>query len=293
MASPSPRLTTPESDRLKIARFSPDSCPTPNFRAFRELREKSISGFHAPDWVASVDPEEYQEIRDLSLKIFTHFPPDKHQFIGVGRSPTPILAFLQACPGVLAMNLPLSQFRFAKYAVPSQENQNGSTYARPNHARSDLDQHFDRFLLWKIRSGPEKWVLIDFSQKGHTLASLFPRLESYLRRRSVCSRKQLPKLHLLALADPRGDGEEIRRNLENYSHTTFSLEKYPRLASGLCWQKFDAASEYGMFVLGRDEPDWVLRRAIYRKLKRTMAVEIARDWEWNTRWEKAATGSKD
>ena len=54
---------------------------------------------------------EYQEIKKISKQIMEDCPPKSCVVIGVGRSPSPILAFLEQYEEGYAHPLPLSNFR--------------------------------------------------------------------------------------------------------------------------------------------------------------------------------------
>ena len=56
-----------------------------------------------------ISPEEYKGIRDVTLEILKRCPPSECLYVGIGRSPTPIISFLQNVPHAIAVTVPFSK----------------------------------------------------------------------------------------------------------------------------------------------------------------------------------------
>ena len=54
---------------------------------------------------------DYRELRSLALRIFEICPPGDCLYIGIGQSPTPLLALLESVTGEPTVNIPLSDVR--------------------------------------------------------------------------------------------------------------------------------------------------------------------------------------
>lgn len=54
---------------------------------------------------------DYVELRDLAQRIFKICPPRECLYVGVGQSPTPLLALIEAVTGETTISLPLSDVR--------------------------------------------------------------------------------------------------------------------------------------------------------------------------------------
>lgn len=122
---------------------------------------------------------EYQQLKRLALaimdKVSTSWPV---VFIGVGRSPTPLMAFLECYLGrAFVINLPLSGFR---HNYPME---NISLLREPlgDEQEKTLLLHFQRFIpIEKVRNSHV--VAIDFIDSGASLVAATHYIRHYLRR---------------------------------------------------------------------------------------------------------------
>ncbi len=103
----------------------------------------------------------YTQIRSLTHSLVTEFPPSKHIYVGVGRSPTPLIAFLQSIDKKAAINLPLSNFRYG-----------GSDQIEMNRESLELiHQHFEK-VFSQYKGKGKTIVFIDYIESGKTLFSV-------------------------------------------------------------------------------------------------------------------------
>ncbi|MBF0361325.1 MAG: phosphoribosyltransferase [Oligoflexia bacterium] len=117
---------------------------------------------------------EYIEIRDISLEILKRCPPKECIVIGIGRSPTPIIAFIH---GLLesesAWNLPLSNFRYGRKKSQLQ-------IAEGSKLEKHLFSHFNNHLPTKCEIADKNILLVDFTDSGATLLAAEEYIKKYL-----------------------------------------------------------------------------------------------------------------
>lgn len=128
----------------------------------------------------TVTPVEYQQLKRLGLALIDKVAPFWPViFVGIGRSPTPLMAFLECYsgPGSVII-LPLSGFRhnYPGEAVPLLRT--------PLSAEqyTALQHHFQRFI--PTENVPEEctWLVVDFVDSGASLAAATHYLRHYLRQ---------------------------------------------------------------------------------------------------------------
>jgi hypothetical protein len=117
---------------------------------------------------------EYTQIRDASLALLRKFKPGKHYYISLGRSPAPIVAFLENLSPDMAMTLPASGVR---QALPVQHK--AAYYA-----------YFDKLIPKSVLESGQTLVLFDragvYSGRyagGNSIAKVRDVLKEYLKER--------------------------------------------------------------------------------------------------------------
>ncbi|UYM16569.1 hypothetical protein [Endozoicomonas euniceicola] len=122
------------------------------------------------------------ELEQFAKKIANLFPPDEYLYIGIGRSPAPVIAWLQA-KGQRAdtIQIPLSNFKLCQRVYG-----NGISFPEfpSDYSRVKLFRHFDRYL----RTNPgfqKKWLVIDVAESGNTLRSAGFALKEYAHERGL------------------------------------------------------------------------------------------------------------
>ena len=211
---------------------------------------------------------EFEEIQSVSEEIMTKFPPNQYFYVGVGRSPTPFMAYIQAIDPTASVNIPISSFR-ARLTGAS------SSYHHPLSLEHEakLNRHFMKLLNLE-QIGNRKILLIDFSERGDTLISLNQYLSKYLRLTHKPN-----KVEMLALASPN-NFDRIATNMRGTNNATvISLRERPLLSSKLTLQRYDPVAEYGAFHIWNpdartddlkpNEEFIDFRKSISRKLKPT------------------------
>jgi hypothetical protein len=136
-----------------------------------------------------ITPEEYERIKTIAEQVLQRFPPTQYRYVGLGKSPTPVLAFLQSYgervnTDVQAMNMPLSKFGHRTEDMSSGERMFVDGAPLTDEQRGRLWQHFDRFIgNFDRLEDPKGIVLIDHVESGKSLFASARHLEQYLSER--------------------------------------------------------------------------------------------------------------
>ncbi len=131
---------------------------------------------------AALDLEEtpddctFAELKQIAQEIIYLFPPDQYLYIGIGRSPAPVIAWLQVKTQAKdTVQIPLSNFKLCK---PIGFDNIGIPEFPSDDSRAKLFRHFDSYL--RINSGfQKKWLVIDVAETGNTLRSAGFALREY------------------------------------------------------------------------------------------------------------------
>ncbi|OFZ83458.1 MAG: hypothetical protein A2583_04485 [Bdellovibrionales bacterium RIFOXYD1_FULL_53_11] len=171
-------------------------------------------GVHAYDFPQAA----YKETKELTLEILKKYPPSGYFYLGVGRSPAPVLALLKEISPAGAAELPYSA-----------GNRQSVTDAL---TRRRLDAHFDRFFPAPGKLGNRKILLFDFTETGRGLDAADQELRAYLARRRIAAEVVPLALHssrdgsadvLKILFGRRGSGVEIIPLKEKYPYLRMVL----------------------------------------------------------------------
>ncbi|MFE8950537.1 hypothetical protein [Streptomyces sp. NPDC007856] len=158
---------------------------------------------------------------ELSSRITEEFPPEQYFYLGLGRSPVPVVAALQAS-GHDADSIPLSSFR----AGPADRRSILSeTFDRRGFAPLTPQQqdllyaHFDEFVLPHTRHD-KSILLIDYSQSALSLFSAQHHLDEYFRARGIDIIPEALALHVDSPERPersvQGLINEITKSVDSY-----------------------------------------------------------------------------
>lgn len=219
-------------------------------------------------WAHELAPDEYDELRVLSVDILKRFPPDQYYYLGLGRSPTLVMAFLSEATQGTTANLPLSEVK----KVPLQMDRLGIPLEK---IKPKLFEHFSRFVPAPESLDGRKILLIDFVDSGDSLALTYEWLREYLAR--ACANCGIEVLGLSETG--KGYGYKLFR----LPATFIELEsKYPRLSQKVFNQEYDVFSEYPQFKPILDRSESFERRVEYDELRRGLKERMAKD-----RWIQA------
>ena len=147
----------------KHGKRAPDRALT---RLYKEAKKKLGDGHQMTvSSVGYLDANHYQNVRDVGVRLMKKFRPDKHFFIGVGRSPVALVTFLRELNDDLAMTFPASDMRLE--IQPAW--------------RKEYFAHFAALIPKAVLDGDRTIVLFDRSREGKTLVRLKRYLQAYLK----------------------------------------------------------------------------------------------------------------
>ncbi len=137
---------------------------------FLSISTTSLLSMSHPSWCfAEVGKKEFESIEKVSQYILSRYPREEYTYIGLGRSPVPVMAYLQSEENTLIRNLPLTDFKYPDEELSLQQ-------------KKRLFQHFDQFLpLQTELRGRTKLIIIDLVIGGYTLFSAHHYLTDYLQ----------------------------------------------------------------------------------------------------------------
>ncbi len=133
--------------------------------------EQAVYGLHS----------DYREVARIVTYILRQYPPGQYAYVGVGRSPAPVLAFFK---GVVSENiwtsLPLSgagRMRIFNQVDPMDERE---LLAERSES---LNSHFDHFLPSVESLAGRSLLLIDYAYSGKSLIEAVEQVRAYYWRR--------------------------------------------------------------------------------------------------------------
>lgn len=208
------------------------------------------------------------QLKDLRDSIAKEFPLTDFQIIGIGQSPSWLIASLQAQRKDYAFNLPLSNFRplvRINDAVINSDIKFPLPQILTREEELRLYDQFDKF----IPPSDKPLLLIDYSTTGATLVSVYYFLAKYLQELGTDR-----KIQVLVLTSKDSSNDIFRRmtidlKLIGYfkrNENFFSRRLEDPLASVISNQNDDyTISEFGRFPL-RSPPVKVKRSLLYDSL---------------------------
>ena len=118
-----------------------------------------------------VSASEYKDLSGGVMALLKKYPPDKFFFVGLGRDPAPVIAFLQNLgEKEMAVNLPgTSNIQWA----------NGSLQP------ADIARHIEAAIPEHILKGDRQIVILDVTSSGKTPAVFGPFIDQYLANRGI------------------------------------------------------------------------------------------------------------
>ena len=136
----------------------------------------------------------YRPTRELVLSILKTYPPGQFHYVGLGRSPTPIIAMIQSILGESsATNLPLNglkALRPADQVTQGDEFWRKLTYTSENLTAMHL--HIERYLPSIDSSeGAKTMLFIDYAHTGATFINLKREMEAETASRPVERRRSI------------------------------------------------------------------------------------------------------
>ena len=129
-------------------------------------------GEDEPETFDYLDPKEYAQLRTATLALMGKHAPKKHFYIGVGRTSTAMVAFLENMGRDIGTYLPADGLhRLAKKVQPSQLDP---------QTRAIFFEMFDKFLPRRVLDGGRDVVLFQQSDTGTSLPFIQGVMQDYL-----------------------------------------------------------------------------------------------------------------
>ncbi|MHC5738638.1 phosphotransferase [Nostoc sp.] len=134
----------------------------------------------------TLDDLEYEELKKLAFDLLAIISDDQSFYLGIGRTPTPLIAFLQCYLGKEVVGqIPLSGFR---------HNYPGENYSLLREPLSEtqleiLEEHLNKFLPSQLITDDLSLIVIDFVDSGASLAAITHHIRKYLQDKGVSADK--------------------------------------------------------------------------------------------------------
>lgn len=256
-----------------------------NWRIFSAilLTLSILSSGHARSDLPAMKPGkyrfgEYSAIRNTALAILRKYPPSEYLYVGIGRSPTPVIAAIQAILGTeSARNVPFSN-RFKDFDPDKpltggkiEENMHGILI---DHDERIMHDRKDRARFWEVFKkklpkfadlGGKKILVIDFVASGASLKNGVLEMQKFYQHMEPG--KKLPTVVGLGLTVP---GAQIYVNLPP---GTELLTPSGILTKAMDHRRYISVSEYTS-PYGGEEP---ARQASYDALRADLAARFRTD----------------
>ncbi len=219
--------------------------------------------------------ELFNGLKDVCEEILRLYPPQAYLYVGIGRSPAPIIAYFENI-GVRAVTIPLSNFR-PRNAAWSITDCILAQQARILPAQQiALFQHFGNFF--GMRPSRQRLLVIDYTQSAQSLLAAQEQLQQFflgtpdtstieVHALALCRDSDEPMVRSVAtsIAEPRNI---LLHPIDRYFHTNARQEFARRwhvipIAPGLglgtlrqrlvmqalSGQQFDDLAEFGSFPI--------------------------------------------
>lgn len=191
---------------------------------------------------------EYIDLRNSVMTMLGRYSPDENFFIGLGRDPTPIMAFLHNLGGdEMAMNFPAS---------------GSGTWQSRGPSQSEVDVYFDKLLPESLIKGNRDIVLIDQTEAGRTLRGFPPYIQAYLKKKGF-----------------KGQVKKVAFSSESQAAGIDVIDTNDSpIVSQFLWDPYEGVfSEYERHVIGEDDIDGLRKQPEYRKYQKALERRMARD----------------
>jgi len=203
----------------------------------------------------STEADQDHQTAMLAHHLLSRYPPDTHHYVGLGRSPTPVMAYLQAMAGhndrITSSNLPLSKFSPSEPSLFGGRQPN-MTDALTDEQTARLHDHFDNFIPGTAALRGKSVVLTDFVTSGRSLRATQNHLQRYLNKRDGGLFSGGPTVKAVPLTSHEMMGQTTRQmdqiGIDQPPLTVPGrLDDATSLASMMGAEKFKPAAEYGEY----------------------------------------------
>ncbi len=164
--------------------------------------------------------EQYDSTKKAAIDLMERFPPDQHVYVGIGKSPTPIIAFMKAIGGAgAAQSLPLTGL-----------GANGFFEKNDPQSIEKIHQHLAEFLPNIEKLGGKKLLILDFADSATSLEFSAQEIRNFIETSYPQRKIELVVVgipNFLATSRLRSKGFEVlkvnwdlRRSLNNHEYKT-------------------------------------------------------------------------
>lgn len=142
----------------------------------------------------TLDRTTLKELHSLALHIHETYPPNEYHYVGLGRTPTPLIAILQEIDNTSAVNIPFSRTAFSGYEAAESGRLLQSTEPEKQVERQALIDHLERFVPPTLMK-QKKILVIDAAFSGGTSFGAHELFQAYARLNGFAQ----SQVHSLAL----------------------------------------------------------------------------------------------
>lgn len=214
-------------------------------------------------------------IRDLGDRILHDYPPHVYLYVGLGRSPAPLMAYLQSIR-VRCLSIPLSSFRPRNVQWSITDDALGGRHARMTLLQQRaLFAHFRQFI--SRRPARNRILLIDFCVSGQSLLAGMEQLQQFLAGEgyddiavhalAICRDSDVPAVRWVATSVGTARSwfwhpvdwwsySSARREMAARWHVlpiaapgVAHTRRQDLVMAALSGQRFDALAEFGSFAI--------------------------------------------
>jgi hypothetical protein len=196
-----------------------------------------------------VDKRDYNELRDASMELLKRYDPATHFFVGTGRDPAPIIAFLQNLGGRdLAISFPASGGVWPG---------GGSTASWDHASQADFARYLGKLIPRHVPRSGRTIVLLDVTNSGKTPAGIAPKVRKWVK--SEGSRSKVVKLAF------------TQNTLEN-GVKTISTAPFPGVDKYMSSPFEDVVNEFDRHEIGSDSLSDLKPRPQYAKYRKSSSA---------------------
>ena len=180
----------PERGHMRVG-SNAASCYRGYRRFFGTAFFVSLVFFTVSSW-GQLERGEYEAIKAVSLELLRRHRGEDVAFVGIGRSPTPIMAFLDN-RNIHTQTVPLSELSGQMYDEIAKKKMpitfSSLFRQRPTVIQERLAHYFERRLPDRILNGHIKMVIVDYVNTGDSIVNLSDFFRTFRRTRH-------PNLHV-------------------------------------------------------------------------------------------------
>ncbi len=211
------------------------------------LSSSSLSCENSLNSIEVFDQPLIQDTIITSREILMDCPPGC-LVVGLGRSPSPIIAAIQSQRPDKAINLPLMSKTLENY-VPRELPSHPLLFTLTAQQKSKLFDYFERMIGPYLTSGTKEIKLVDFVVTGRGLFATHIFLQEFLISKNY-------PITVSSFALTSGQFEAMyRKYLQIYPVNAefYFMDRHSPLLRDLMMSKFDVWSQYSSFNLWTDE----------------------------------------